>query len=66
MKGKAEFNQQLMFADGHLLTQLIPFFYFFIIKRCFEILVICIDLDPDPDWSNFVVPDPDTINITPC
>ena len=24
-----------------------------------------LDLDPDPDWSNFVDPDPDTINPDP-
>ena len=34
-----------MFADGHLLTQLIPIFLLLKIKRCFENLVT-IDLDP--------------------
>ena len=50
-----------MFADGHLLTQLIPIFFLILkIKRCFENLVILltwIRLDPDPD--------PDTINPDP-
>ena len=29
-----------MFADGHLLTQLIPYFFTLKIKRCFENLAI--------------------------
>ena len=52
-----------MFADSHLLTELIPIFFTFKNYKMFWKFGDFIDLDPDPDWSNFV--DPDTINPDP-
>ena len=56
-----------MFADGQLLTQLIPIFVTFKNLKMFWKFGDFIDLDPDPDldWSNFVDLDPDTINPDP-
>ena len=58
-----------MFADGHPLTRLIPFILLLKIKKGFEIFVILLTWfrtgTGSGSRSNFMDPDPETINPDP-
>ena len=60
MKGKAELNQQIIFFKSEskkVPISLVNYIYFLIVQD--------LNLDRDPQFSNFVEPDPHTINSDP-